>query len=315
MRPSVLADPAKRLRWSIAAAALAVLGPGSLVPNSAAYAQAPPATIEIQALVRDFKGRTEPGGHPDFERNKALSAGGLHELAVAPTLGADRKPVFTGLGSKVTKIGSGVFDQWKDAAGRPIAFVQFDPLRGDLPGTWAGSGTSAFTTAVKFDQWYRDVLGVNLSTVITMTLVRQADGTYVFDDKTDPLYSGLGGFFPIDGQLFGNSPANSSHNFHFTTELHTRFTYDAAGGQILRFVGDDDIWVFINGELVLDLGGSHYPLEQFVDLTRLGLVDGQSYTLDLFHAERQTNGSNFRFQTNLLLEDAGVLPTISAAFD
>jgi len=185
-----------------------------------------------------------------------------------------------------------------------------------LPGNWITSPLSGFTTAANFDQWYNDVLDVNLSTVITLTLVRQADGTYVFDDKTDPLYSGLGGFFPIDGQLFGNSgSSNSSHNYLFTTELHTRFTYDAAGGQIMRFVGDDDIWVFINGELVIDLGGTHYPLEQFVDLTRLGLVDGRSYTLDIFHAERQPNGSNFRFQTNLLLEDAGVVPTISAPFD
>ncbi len=271
MRPSVLAHPAKRLRWSIAAATLAFLGPGS-----AAFAQvAGPPEIQVTVIVRDFKGRMEPGGHPDFERNKALKAGGLQQGAVAPALGADRKPVF---------------------------IEQSPKLKG-------------FTTAANFDQWYRDVLDVNLSTAITMILVRQADGTYVFDDKTDPTYSGLGGYFPIDGQLFGNSPANSSHNFHFTTEVHARFIYDAAGGQILRFTGDDDIWVFIAGELVIDLGGTHSPMDKVVDLSSLGLVHGQSYTLDLFHAERQTNGSNFRFQAHLLLEDAGVVPTITAAFD
>ena len=66
---------------------------------------------------------------------------------------------------------------------------------------------------------------------------------------------------------------------------------------------------------MIDLGGTHGPTEQFVDMTRLNLVDGQRYSLDIFHAERQTNGSNFRFQTDLNLEDAGALSTITKPFD
>ncbi len=50
-------------------------------------------------------------------------------------------------------------------------------------------------------------------------------------------------------------------------------------------------------------------------MTRLGLADGEMYTLDLFHAERQTDSSNFRFQTNLVLETAPLTTMISAPFD
>ncbi len=245
----------------------AALAPEAVMSRVAG--QALPPTISLTAIVRDFKGVDE-GGHPDFERNKAVKEGGNNKGAVAPAIGADGKPVFTG------------------------------PTKG-------------FTTAENFDQWYRDVPGVNLSTLITLTLPLQADGTYVYDDKDDPVY-GNGGFFPIDGQVYGNSAANPSHNFHFTTELHARFTYDAAGGQMLRFLGDDDVWVFINGELVIDLGGTHSPMEQVVDMTGLGLVDDETYTMDLYHAERQTNGSNFRFQTNVELETTAITPTI-VAFD
>ena len=297
-----------RFGWA-AAGALAFLAPECLRLVSSAPAQeTPPDTITLTAIVRDFRGTDEVNGHADFERNKAINAGGLTQGAVAPMLGSDGKPVFT-WGTKVKK-------QWKDATGRPIAFAMYDPTLGDKAGQWdTKASLSAFTGGANFDEWYRDIPGVNLSTAVTLTLVRQADDTYVFSDKTDPLYKARGGFFPIDDQLFGRSPARPKHNYHFTTELHARFTYDAAAGQVFKFTGDDDIWVFVNGRLVVDLGGTHGPEEQFVDMTRLGLIDGKRYSLDIFHAERQTNGSNFRFQTDLFLEDVGTLATITKPFD
>jgi len=303
------------LGWATAGA-LAFVAPDCLDLVSSAVAQeTPPETITLTAIVRDFHGTDEPGGHADFERNKALHAGGLTQGAVAPVLGTDGKPVFTS-GTKVKKGGTAVFKQWKDSAGRPIAFAMYDPALGDSAGEWeTNASLSAFTGGANFDQWYRDIPGVNLSTAVTLTLIRQADGTYVFDDKQDAVYKSRNGFFPIDDQVFGNSLANDKHNYHFTTELHTRFTYDASTGQIFQFTGDDDIWVFVDGRLVIDLGGTHGPVEQFVDMTRLNLVDGKRYSLDIFHAERQTDGSNFRFQTDLFLADAGALSTITEPFD
>lgn len=265
-----------------------------------------PEYIELTGLVRDFRGSDEDGGHQDFE-NKPDKGFGHYMGNIAAQLGDDGKPVFTGGGFKVS-------DQWRDAAGRPICYTLYDADAGDDEGDAGASSNGGVESSQSFRSWYRDVPGVNISMPLTLTLVRQDDGSYVFDDKDDPTYSSLGGFFPIEDQLFGNPGGSPDRNFHFTFELHTEFTYDADGGQIFRFVGDDDVWVFINGQLVIDLGGVHAAQEQYVDLNRLGLEDGENYKLDFFFAERHRTQSNFRIQTNLRLEPQE-LPSVTAAFD
>ncbi len=146
--------------------------------------------------------------------------------------------------------------------------------------------SSVFSTAANFDQWYRDTPGVNRSIASSLTLTETSPGIYEYQNAA---------YFPIDGQGWGNQ--GNAHNYHFTMELHSSFTYQA--GQTFSFTGDDDVWVFIDNQRVIDLGGIHGAASQSVNLDTLGLVAGQSYNFDFFFAERHLTQSNLRIQTSI----------------
>lgn len=160
------------------------------------------------------------------------------------------------------------------------------PVYANKPNSRTTSG------AFNFDQWYRDVPAVNLSTAIDLQLEASVEhpGMFVYDDDE---------FFPIDGALFGNQ--GRRHNYHFTLEARTRFQY--LGGEVFRFTGDDDMWVFVNRRLAIDLGGVHTSMAGAVELDRraneLGLTRGGEYELHFFFAERKTVDSHFKIETSI----------------
>jgi fibro-slime domain-containing protein len=152
-----------------------------------------------------------------------------------------------------------------------------------------GTGSiNQLSTAANFAAWWIENPAVE-KTIFnqSLTLAKQPDDSYLYDNAS---------FFPIDGMGWGDYPG-SGHNFHFTSELRYYFTFK--GGEVMSFRGDDDVWVFINGRLAVDLGGIHGPTAGSVTLdaatsATLGLTAGGMYELDLFQAERHTTGSDYR---------------------
>ena len=153
-----------------------------------------------------------------------------------------------------------------------------------------GAGASGTTSgAANFDQWYHDSDASTTVTGRSLTFTEINPGEYQYTSNA---------FFPLDDL---GITSGYSHNFYFTMELHTTFTYEA--GQEFFFEGDDDVFVFIDGKLVIDLGGVHEPENKTLDLGTLGLTAGENYAFDLFFAERNPTQSDFIATTNIAFDN------------
>lgn len=283
----------------------------------------------LPVLYRDFKGNGEAGGHTDFqasargvtEEGTGKPYEGWNQIGcglVQPTLDANRKPIPVtpqAGGSNGGLVGSqkrlidetsrGCYTEHNTSPDRSVDcnVLSCVPWTHDgwdgwffKPGESSTQhwGKYAIQSAQSFSSWFSTQEGVNIEIEAELPLAyNEETGISVFDSSA---------FFPIDNQGWGNTPGlvgddGLQHNFHFTTEIHIKFEYSP--GQKFSFRGDDDLWIFVDGKLALDLGGQHQALRAEIDFDTLGLVAGREYNMDIFHAERQSPGSNFRIETNI----------------
>lgn len=179
-------------------------------------------------------------------------------------------------------------------------------------------------SSASFDQWYVQTTGQNSSILGQILLFENGSGGYVNrygadGAKWNGTLDGNPLFFPIDdsplalsdtrslakipqevyGGNWADDPSGKLRNFHFTTEVAYWFQYESDTNATLEFVGDDDVWVFVNRRLAVDLGGLHVPEDGSVTInsttaSTFALTPGKVYEIKVFHAERKRTGSSFK---------------------
>lgn len=124
-------------------------------------------------------------------------------------------------------------------------------------------------------------------------------------------------FYPIDGLGYdailgdttdktntsGNGVRPEHPNGSYTLRGEAQFVYQE--DLYFEFSGDDDVYMYINGVLALDLGGAHGICTKRVNLkdvaAKCHLTPGDVATFTFFYMERNSDASNFKIETNMEL--------------
>jgi len=191
-------------------------------------------------------------------------------------------------------------------------------------------GNGRCYSAGNIERWFSDngVLGKDGSLIPSKRIndevikfTEQADGTYLiqYDRERN------GNFFPLDNfgtdltwgrqntssycnqsgspSCTGSNPSSSCRNYHYSMSGAATFVFKEESNDVFEFLGDDDMWIFIDGKLVVDLGGVHQQVAGNIRINELaareGWLEGSMHSLNFFYMERQTSDANLRIKMSL----------------
>jgi fibro-slime domain-containing protein len=277
------------------------------------------ATCTVPVTFYDF--RTDRT-NPEFEApNRGWS--GIHTNMVANTLGGNGKPAL-GTNPHRNYYVKYWFTDWNANGAKGDNTIPYykdlPPFHaGPPPGpSWTGSWEngehnaedqwlegSSYATELKTKNVGHDTSFKNVVVPDSLIFTQVSGSKYQYNNAN---------FFPLDGKGFeANGGARdwnlvkdfctwigqANHNYGFTMELHRIFI--KIPGLTFDFEGDDDVWLYINNQLVMDLGGIHGTALGSLNIETLGLTNGQGYRFDFFYCERHSHVSDIKITTNMLI--------------
>lgn len=229
---------------------LASAGPETKVWDTSYKDYVGRSSVTLGAVVRDFQSGSAPGAHPDFGRAADAGAGRYANI-FAESLDADGKPVFRSTGQKILAEGT-------DASGNGIpparSYIASRP--GDTSPRIDSAPGGAVTSAASVSQWFRDVPGVNTSSRAELTFTRGDGGVYTFEGSLDS--------------------ATGVTDTDYTAEVEYYFVYEAGKNWYFDAYTDAEVWVYIDGKLVID-GGRGSGSVNF-DITDGAVVPTETYS-------------------------------------
>jgi len=269
------------------------------------YSQEFPDTIWVPVTFYDFH---SDRSNPEFEQRHSGHSGQVRTGMIQSVLGPDGKPQ-SGPNPYMNYYIKYWFRPWEDGAQGDYTIPEYDPVAPPPPFRYEGDDW-----VMEFQQevTYLGIKTVDHDTAFKNIVIRDSlpftydfsEGVYVYRNDN---------FFPLDGRGFGNEwnhelenhdhnrdqGISADHNYSFTMELHWSFVKEP--GMHFMFKGDDDVWVFIDGKLQIDLGGIHENTEASFHVDEIGdLENGKVYDLDIFYAERHSSQSHIWIATNII---------------